>query len=377
MATYEGKWRCLRCSTANLGRKLNCQSCGVKRSDDVEFFLDTDAAAVSDAELLKQANAGADWICRYCGGNNRAFDKQCSSCGSARSDEDRQLTEETRGADDWSEQAQKASKSSAQPQNFQPPQIKKAFFGGRLFKFGLLGLGGLAAMLVALFAVLVYISTLTYAAEVEVTGLEWTRTIALEEYKTISESAWEGEVPPNVRIQSEIRAVHHTDKVADGTRTVPETYSEQVSDGTESYACGKTSKKNGYFEDKYCTRTKYKTVSKTRNKTETVYRDVPVYKTRYNYLVDKWVSAGEKTTSGTNFNPQWAAVQADDVRTRISSRTENYNLLCKELSGAGKIHKIKLPAENWSKFKTGERLRGKTNFFGSLISIDELPDGNW
>ena len=377
MATYEGKWRCLRCSTVNPGRNLNCLTCGVKRGDDVEFFLETDATVVGDENLLKQADAGADWICRYCGGNNRAFDKQCSSCGSLLSDKDKRLIEETRGVNDWSEQAQKAAKSAANAQNFQESQPKKSFFSSRLFKFGLLGLGGLMTMFVALLVVLVYISTLTYRTEIEVTGLEWTRAIALEEYKTVQETAWEGEVPPNARVQSQTRAVHHTDKVPDGTRTVPETYTEQVSDGTESYVCGKTSKKNGYFEDKYCTRTKYKTVTKTKNKTETDYKDVPVYKTRYNYLIDKWVTTGEKTTSGTDFNPQWANVQTDNVRTREVSRAESYNLLCKELGSAGKLHKIKLTAENWSKFKSGDRLQGVTDFFGDLVSIDELPNSEW
>ena len=377
MATYEGKWRCLRCSTTNLGRNLNCLTCGVKRSDDVEFFLEDDAAALNDENLLEQANAGADWICRYCSGNNRARDKQCSSCGSPRSDKDKQLIEETRGVDDWSEQAQRAARSAAQTQNPSQPEPKKSFFSTRLFKFGLLGSVGLMAMVVALFAVLLYIANITYSTEVEVTGLEWTRTIALEEYKTVQETAWEGEVPPNVRVQSQARAVHHTDKVPDGTRTVPETYTEEVSDGSERYVCGKTSKKNGYFEDKYCTRTKYKTVTKTRNKTETVYKDVPVYKIRYNYSIDKWVTTGEKTTSGTNFNPQWATVQTDNIRTREGKRTESYNLLCKELGGDNKPHKIKLTADNWSKFKSDERLHGKTDFFGDLVSIDELPNSEW
>lgn len=373
MATYEGKWRCLRCSTVNLGRNLNCLTCGVKRSDDVEFFLDADAAALSDENLLSRANAGADWICRYCSGNNRATHQQCSSCGSARSDKDKQLIEETRDVGGWTEQARKAA---AQPNNFQPPpQQRKSFFSSRLFKFGLIGAGGLMATFVALFGVLIYIGAASYSTEVEVTGLEWTRVIEIEEYKTVSETAWEGEVPPNARVQSQSRAVHHTDKVPDGTRTVPETYTEEVSDGSERYVCGTTSKKNGFFEDKYCTRTKYKTVTKTRNRTETIYKDVPVYKIRYSYLIDKWVTVDEKTTSGTDFNPQWAAVQTDNVRTRQGKRTETYNLLCKELGGGNKPHKIKLTAENWSRFKSGERLHGKTDFFGDLVSIDELPNG--
>ena len=374
MATYEGKWRCLRCSSANLGRNLNCLTCGVKRGDDVEFFLETDAAALSNTDLLNQANAGADWICRYCSGNNRASERQCSSCGSRRSANDKQLIEETRGVSDWSEQALKAARLNLQANNFSS-QPKKAFFSSRLFKFILLGAGSVTALFVGLLALLIYSTTLVYPVEVEVTGLEWKRTVSIEEYKTVEETAWEGEVPPGARIKSNERALHHTEKVPNGTRTVPETFTEQVSDGTESYVCGRTSKKNGYFEDKYCTRTKYKSVTKTRNRTETNYKDVPVYKTRYNYLIDKWVTTDEKTTSGTDFNPQWAAVQTDNLRTRIGRRAENYNLLCKELGGDNKLHTIKLTAENWSKFKNGDRLHGKTNLIGDLVSIDELPGG--
>lgn len=371
MAIYEGKWRCRRCATVNLGRNLNCLSCGVKRDEDAKFFLDDDAAALADEQLLAQARAGADWICLYCGTSCRAAEKQCSGCGSLRSGENKQLVEETRGAGDWSEAAQK--KNVPPPAAVAAPQ--KSFFSRRLVKFGLLGAGAFAALFVALFAALVYISTLSYVVEVEVSSLEWRRSIALEEYKTVAETAWEGEVPGEARVQSKKSALHHTDRVPAGTRQIPETYTEQVADGSERYVCGRTDKKNGYFEDKYCTRTKYKSVTKTRTRTETVYRDVPVYKTRYTYLIDKWTAAGERATAGNDFNPQWADVKVDNVRTREAGRTENYNLLCKELSGKNKLHKLKIAPDAWKKFQNGQRLRGKVDFFGGLISIDDAPGG--
>jgi hypothetical protein len=376
MATYEGKWRCLRCATVNLGRNVNCLTCGVKRSEDVEFFLDDDVSAVTDDKLLQHASAGADWICQYCSGNNRVFETRCTSCGSTRSAADKQLIEETRGINDWSEAAQKAFRVSAEPQNAQFVP-KKSFFSSRFFKFGLLALGILAPLVIGLFGILIYISTLTYAVEVEITGLEWQRSIKIEEYRTVSETAWEGKVPKNARVQSNERALHHTDHVPNGTRDVSENYTEQVADGSERYVCGRKNKKNGYFEDEYCTRTKYKSVTKTRTKTETVYKDVPVYKTRYTYLIDKWVPAGEKTTSGNDFNPKWANFVADNVRTREAGRLESYNLLCKELGGKNKPHKLKLTPENWSKFQNGARLHGKTDFFGKLISIEESAVEDW
>jgi hypothetical protein len=372
MATYEGRWRCLRCSNANLGRFLNCQTCGTKRDDDVQFFIDDDTSVVNDAALLGQANAGADWICQYCGGNNRAFDRNCTSCGSARNGENKQLQEEIRGINDWTEAAQ--TSASLNSQNTQP---RKSFFSSRLFKIALLGAGTLGALFVVLFGVLIYISTLEYSCDIEVVGLEWQRTIRLEEYKTVRETAWEGEVPSAARVQSKETALHHTDRVPNGTRQVPETYTERVSDGTERYVCGRKNKKNGYFEDEYCTRTKYKDVTKTRNKTETIYKEVPVYRTRYTFLIDKWVAAGEKTTSGNDFNPQWAAIEVDNVRTREAGRDETYNLLCKELGGKNKLYKHKIESDAWSRFQNGMRLHGKTDVFGSLVSIDELPNGKW
>jgi hypothetical protein len=366
MATYEGKWRCLRCASVNLGRNVGCATCGVKRSEDVVFFLDDDAPEVSDENFLNQANAGADWICFYCESNSRASETKCSGCGSVRTEKNKQLVEETRGIGDWSEAAQKNHK----PQTPAPTQPPKPFFSRGIVKFGLLGIGAFGFIFVALFALLIFISTRTYAVEIEVTNLEWSRSIALEEYRTVTETAWEGAVPPNARVQSNERALHHTDKVPNGTRTVPETYSERVSDGTERYVCGRTNKKNGYFEDKYCTRTKYKTVTKTRNKTETIYRDVPVYKTRYTYLIDKWVAAGDKVSAGVNFDPQWADVEIDNIKLRETGRKEFYNLICKELGGDNKFHKMEVATDKWNLFQSGQRLKGTLDVFGRLISLD-------
>jgi hypothetical protein len=374
----------MRCETANLGRNLNCSSCGVKRSEDVEFFLEDDASAITDEDLLKQGSAGADWICQYCGSNSREFEARCSSCGNNRSAEDKQLTQETRSVDggssgEWSEAAQKSAHLAAETgqENFQTGAPGKSFFKGRVFKLGLFFLSVAVPVIFLLSGMLVYMAAATYPAEIEVTGLEWTRSIAIEEYRTVTETAWEGEVPREARVQSSELALHHTDRIPDGTRQVTENYTEQVSDGTERYVCGRKNKKNGYFEDEYCTRTKYKTVTKTRNRTETIYKDIPIYKTRFSYLIDKWVPAGEKTTSGTNFEPHWPAVDVDNTRRREGRRTETYNLLCKELGGDNKLHKIKVSPEDWPRFQAAERLHGKTDFFGKLISIDKLPDGKW
>jgi hypothetical protein len=94
---------------------------------------------------------------------------------------------------------------------------------------------------------------------------------------------------------------------------------------------------------------------------------------RYTYLIDKWVSAGEKTTSGNDFNPQWADVKVDNVRFREAGRREIYNLLCQELGRKNELYKVKLTSENWSDFQNNQHLHGKIDFWDKLISIDEIP----
>ncbi|MBC7798674.1 MAG: hypothetical protein H7Z37_17535 [Pyrinomonadaceae bacterium] len=378
MATYEGKWRCLRCSSVNLGRDLHCVSCGVKRDENVEFFLEDDAQAVDNKQLLEQANAGANWVCQYCGGNNSALDARCTSCGNTKSDSDKVLTEETRGVNDWSEEAQKAHRENqrAQTQQTQQNTKRKSFLSSPLAKLGLIGCGVLIPILIVIFAALLLLSTWQYPAELEVTGLEWQRSIAVEEYKTVAETAWEGEMPRNARVTSSEKAIYSYNKVPTGSRPVTETYSDRVSDGTERYVCGKKNKKNGYFEDVYCTRTKYKTVTKTRTRQETTYTQVPVFRNRYNYTVDKWVNAGDKTTSGNDFNPSWANFTTSNS-LREAGRKENYTLILRELTGSQTVYKQKLTPETWSRFQNGMRLQGKKNFFGSLVSVEQLPNADW
>jgi hypothetical protein len=84
-----------------------------------------------------------------------------------------------------------------------------------------------------------------------------------------------------------------------------------------------------------------------------------------------------RTTSiaGTGLNPQGATVRISKTH-REANRAESYYLLCREV-GSDKSHKIKLVAKNWADFTRGKRLHSKINYFGKLVSVDELPDGEW
>ena len=63
MAIREGKWKCTYCGATNRGRDLECTACGAAREKDVSFFLDDDAAEVTDEAVVAHARGGAEWIC--------------------------------------------------------------------------------------------------------------------------------------------------------------------------------------------------------------------------------------------------------------------------------------------------------------------------
>src|SRR5262245_29907288 len=82
----EMTWRCTSCGAQNLGRHSVCQGCGNPKDESEAYEMPADpsaAASVVDPALLRMARAGANWRCRYCGSDQRAFDGTCAQCGAS------------------------------------------------------------------------------------------------------------------------------------------------------------------------------------------------------------------------------------------------------------------------------------------------------
>lgn len=75
------EWVCPNCSTRNPGPTKSCGNCGAPQPENVQFERAAEEKAVTDAEALAAAQAGADFMCPYCGTRNRATAKLCIQCG--------------------------------------------------------------------------------------------------------------------------------------------------------------------------------------------------------------------------------------------------------------------------------------------------------
>jgi hypothetical protein len=398
MAVYEGKWRCTFCHTVCRGRDMNCVGCGARRGADVEFFLDDDAQPLTDGALLREAGDGPDWLCETCGGSNRFSARTCQTCGAPVGGSTFREVTVT-----YSDSAREIGVAAGAARVPGP---------GLGLSYGLLGV--IAAGLILLFTLLILGGgrggtsrralvpsvdprySISRKIELAVDRVEWKRSVVIEEYQDVVSEDWEGSVPTDARVISQRQDVHHhdhvrvgshvvqehyTERVGVGSHTVTETYTDRESGGTERYRCGTRNRGNGYFEDVYCTRPVYRTVTKTRSKQvddyQTVsrvrdktvddYKDVPVYRLKIKYSVKRWVPADTQVAQGTDLAPRWPEVAGGQAK-RAGQRSESYRVSLRDLQ-TNKVYEREVGAEEFGLFTAGAKCAATVNGFDQMVTL--------
>jgi hypothetical protein len=348
MAIREGCWDCPTCGTARLlGRQLACAGCGNRRPEGIRFYLPDDAAEVTDAERLAEARAGADWICEHCGVSARATQDRCPGCGAERGSSPRQQTHEHRH-DEPADEAPRALAAAA------PVKRRRGWKG--------------PAAIVAVIGGMVW-----YNGPVETTatvaGKEWSRAIEVQEYRTVQEEDWS--VPQGGRETRSFRAVRDHRQVLDHYESRTRQVSERVQTGTRTYTCGQRDMGNGYFEDVTCTEPEYTTSYRTESYQEPVYRQEPIYDTRYAYEIERWLPDDTAWARGDAARePAWPAVQID-AREREGARIQRYVLRFKD--DDGKTYEREVTPEQFARYRAGQpvTLRMKRGGGGGEVEIVE------
>jgi hypothetical protein len=301
MAIREGKWRCPYCAGVNRGAHLACTGCGATRDKDVTFFLEDDAAEVTDEALLARARAGADWLCLFCGNSNPPDRGECRNCGAERGTAP---SRPVRDAPD--EPAPPAplpvASVPAPPRPFRPVAA------------------AILLMLVAFVVAAAYFGLRRTEETLTVAGFEWERTVAVEAWRTVREQAWDGSVPSGASVVSRRQEVHHTERDQVDTR--------RVKAGTRDLG-------NGFFEDVY--------------RDEPVYRERPVYQTRVTYDIQRWVPDRTVRASGQDHAARWPdpALRAGE---REASRSEKLVVV---LNGK-RTYRMELPEARWAALSPGQ-----------------------
>jgi len=357
MAIRVGRWDCEACGHKGvLGPLTACSVCGAPRPKDVQFYLTEDAEVLDEnSAQYHEAKLGADWICDFCGTDNKAKENNCRNCGNQRTldDTERKVEEYDLENTPTSGKKQKSNTQKIQQKISQPtPQeVQKANRNKRIL-----------IIIAAVVGILVFIFY-PRKRDVEITGHSWIRQINIENYREVTEQGWE--LPPTARQIRSFRAIHHYDKVfshyENRTRTV------RVPNGTERYKCGTRNLGNGHFEDKYCTRTIYTT--KTETYQEAVYKDEPVYRTKYEYYIFRWVIDHKETAQGRGKEVTWPkVVLKNNKEWREGERTEKYTIYYKNKKEA--TFEEDIPFERWQKYKVGQKTKARS-YAGTYRLIEE------
>lgn len=127
--------------------------------------------------------------------------------------------------------------------------------------------------------------------------------------------------------------------------------SRRVFDHTETYYTYQDLG-NGYYEEVPNTRDVYRTDYYTETEQQPVYRQDPVYDTRYYYTIWRWTPTRDVTAAAADNHPYWPEVTLS-ANEREGDRTEAYSIT---VTMKDKTQTWYLHEADWSKLETGSNI---------------------
>lgn len=343
MVIRVGRWDCQVCGHKGiLGPETHCPQCGAPRGKNVRFYLPNDSEEVKDEAKLKEAKAGVDWICDYCGADNKAANTSCRSCGNPRTQTDKGREERVI----LDEPPPPATTPAARAQD-----------SSRIKRKALMYFGIIAIVFALLFAVF-----RTKEVEVTVTGHTWERVALLEKYIPVTEEDWS--VPAGGKLIRSFRSIHHYDQVLAGYEM--RTRSVRVQVGTRQEKVGVRDMGNGYFEDIYQDVPVYEMQQEPYK--APIYRSVPVYATKYQYEIYRWKPDRTLTANGSDKIVKWpdGLPPENSNSVRVGERKEKYVLRYKD--SKGETHEDEVNFNLWNRVNNGDELKADKNITSIHLS---------
>ena len=339
----KGYWTCEYCGKKNIGGDVeSCPGCGRTRGANITFYTTplevTDEELgfderpeegihyVTDEEELAHAASGPDWHCSYCDSYNPHEVEICQNCGHARDEED--------------EDYYQVHKPKPKEEYVTDTASVKSSSGASRFI--------LLAAVIALFAV-IFFATRPRQYTIHVENVGWTRSIGIEQLRTVQESDWS--MPAGATLDHTQREVHHYNRILDHYETVIRT--RPVVIGSHEEVVGYNDLGNGYFEE--VTQTVYEYGTETYTVEEPVYTSVPVYADRYYYYVDRWQYDHTETVGAEDKNPKWPDLNLRSDQ-RESGRSENYTIYG---TYKKKSRRFTMTYDDWVNIEIGQTLKIK------------------
>ena len=409
----EGLWDCRYCDTKGiLGRYRECPNCGKARDGDTKFYMPQKHSYVEE-DKAKKINRNPDWVCNYCGEQlNSDNDKFCKSCGAPRDSENLnyhqyQEKKKVESEEKRKRQEDKAKKINRNPDwvcnycgeqlnsdndkfckscgaprdsenlNYHQYQEKKKveseekrkrqeekqnIVNNKAVSSRLkINWKAIISILLGVFLVIGLVGIfIPREKEVTILELSWNREISIETIETFEENGWS--LPNGAKLRYTATELHHYIQVLDHYETKTREVAKERIVGYEDYVAGHKDLGNGYFEEIINSRPIYETYYEQETYEEAIYRDEPVYQTKYYYDIDRWTYNRSVKTSGNDKNVYWGEVSLK-FGEREGSRTEAYfaNVVDKN----GKESKFLFDFDTWNNLNVSQTVIVIVDSFGN------------
>ena len=391
----EGLWDCPYCGTKGIGGlKRECPNCGKPRGEDTKFYMAGQKKYLSD-DQAKKVGTRPDWYCGHCDSLNPDSATNCIGCGAPRDSSEgdyftiRQRVEAEKAAEQRRERAltddaeyvhhprpTKEYECSYNVQSQTPKEHKETHHScdaKSSSAFSVTNIGTLfrqykqpiafIVLIVLLISMFAFILTPKIKTGT-VDGFRWERTFEVLEYKTVNESDWH--LPAEARLQYTNREIKTYEKVLDHYETKTRHYSEQVFDHYDvSYSYRDNG--NGTFSEQEHRTPVYRTETRTETYQEPVYRNDPVYATKYYYEIERWVHKTNVETADYGQNPVWGTYDYAD-NEKEGNRSEQYFLT---VTLGKKSKEYSMEFEEWKSLSIGSNIKLKTYITGRAEIYNE------
>lgn len=351
MPTYQVEmwWTCNSCKSDNRGRYKQCQVCGKAKEGEV-FFDKEDLgpeAAVTDPELLKQALAGSDFECKFCGSHNRRDNGDCSECGALQGESRNTITKWDNGevgpagsGMNALEEAKSLSKEFVS-QPTKPMPVKKRVLAQSKepvvepeesikipLDFNHVKITAIVLLVAAILGIGGYFLFRTRIIDAQVDSVSWVHFVNVERYQKVSDAGFDDQIPGDAVDVVPMGERHHH-YVKEFSHV--ETYSCDKPCGEDCHTTPKhcnttpkhcTSNKNGFKTcsggDRVCSggdrvcKTKYCSTTCKRD----IYKDVSVKRPYFQWRVWRWKHDRTVTETGNDNNPVWPSTEKVNLQDK-------------------------------------------------------------
>ena len=380
----EGLWDCPYCGSKKIRASLkNCPHCGHPQDENTKFYL-PDAITYVPDEKASKISRNPDWQCSFCGSLNKDTDNNCRNCNATKDDSEKnyfemrqEQGEKAKNASHYSgrntvgnteENTKNYEESSFSTQSYS--SNARSGFNLKAVIAGLLGLTGIG--LIIAFIVALFIPNLK---EVTVNDFKWERSIGIEEFITCNESDWS--LPSDARLQYTQSEIKEYQPIIDHYKTVTETKTRPVFDHNEAHTSYKDLG-NGYFEKHAYYTPVYRNETYTETHQEPVYRQEPVYATKYYYEIDRWQTVAHAVSSGNDQKPYWSKPKLGS-KQKTGIKTERYSVIItyKNKKNKDVTKEYTMKYSEWKKLKKGKNVKLKLNKLGyaEIPNKDEASSG--